>query len=299
MSNRWWIYQRERFPLLAHGSLVAVFCVSVLLYSTVQAESAVLPSIWQFLGAIASALILFFQLRVADEFKDFEIDRRYRPHRAVPRGLVSLHELGAIAFVGAVAQFLIAILIDFGLVPLLVVVWGYLWLMTREFYVPAWLKARPVAYLISHMLIMPLLAYYVSAFAWIYGAGRPPAGIAWLLVLSFAVGLVMEIGRKIKAPANEREGVETYSALWGTARSAGVWFGSVAVSVAALAVCLSGVAPAIAIAGAVFGFLLLAFAATRPLFGKHLSDRAIEPASGLITLLLYLAVGPLQWLLGA
>ena len=33
------------------------------------------------------------QLRLADEFKDFEEDSRYRPYRPVPRGLVSLRDL--------------------------------------------------------------------------------------------------------------------------------------------------------------------------------------------------------------
>lgn len=298
MSNRWWVYQRERFPLVAHGSLVVVFCVSTLLYSAFQAERTVLPMLSQFLGAIGSAVILFFQLRVADEFKDFEIDSRYRPHRPVPRGLVSLHELAALAIAGAFVQFVIAIAIDFRLVPMLVAVWLYLWLTTREFYVAAWLKAHPVAYLISHMLIMPLLTWYVSAFEWTRAGGEAPQGLGWLLALSFSVGLVMEIGRKIKAPANEREGIETYSGLWGTGRSIAIWIGSVVLSALALGAALSGVAPAPGIVLIVAGLPLLAFAMARPLLRDGRSDRAIEPASGVITLLLYLAAGPLQWLLG-
>src|SRR5690242_577270 len=31
--NRWWTYQKERFPLLAHGPLIAAFSVSAVSYS--------------------------------------------------------------------------------------------------------------------------------------------------------------------------------------------------------------------------------------------------------------------------
>src|SRR5262249_4792247 len=46
------------------------------------------------LVAYGTAFLFFLQLRIADEFKDFEEDSRYRPYRAVPRGLVTLRELG-------------------------------------------------------------------------------------------------------------------------------------------------------------------------------------------------------------
>ena len=132
MTNRWWIYQKERFPIFAHGPLVIVFCLAVLLFSGLQAGDA-LPDMTRIAGAVISTLILFFQLRVADEFKDFEIDSKYRPHRAVPRGLVSLQELARLAFAGAAIQFLIAMTIDIGLVPILIGVWAYIGLMTKEF----------------------------------------------------------------------------------------------------------------------------------------------------------------------
>ena len=43
-------------------------------------------------GAL-TALVFFFLLRVLDEHKDQDVDRRWRPELPVPRGLVSLAEL--------------------------------------------------------------------------------------------------------------------------------------------------------------------------------------------------------------
>ncbi len=212
MTNRWWTYQKERFPIFAHGPLVIVFCLAVMLFSALQ-QGHELPDIARIAGAVISTLILFFQLRVADEFKDFDLDSRYRPHRAVPRGLVSLNELAKLAFAGAAIQFLIAATIDFGLIPILIGVWAYIGLMTREFFVPEWLLRNPTAYLLSHMLVMPLIAFYVSTFDWLCDCRDMPQGLGWLLLLSFCCGLVLELGRKIKVPASERTGVETYSGL--------------------------------------------------------------------------------------
>jgi len=303
MKNRWWIYQQERFPVLTQGPLVVVFCLSVLLFSTLQQEQPGMPPLVQVAGATLSALILFFQLRVADEFKDFVIDCRYRPHRAVPRGLVTLRELATLAYIGAAIQFAIAIYIDIGLVPVLAGVWIYMALMTKEFFVPAWLRVHPLVYLLSHMLIMPLIAFYISAFDWLCVCNPLPAGLGWLLALSFFCGLVLEIGRKIKAPAEEREGVETYSGLWGVNKSVAAWIACIIAAGTAYVNALPYITatPNYSIVAIVLPVLGLAMAT--PLLRRQSrrqisADNAIEPASALVTLILYLCLGPLPFLLG-
>jgi len=304
MSNRWYRYQAERFPLLKTGLLVAVFCLSILLFSGKQADGPALPGVFPVFGAMFSTLLLFFQLRVADEIKDFDIDSRYRPERPVPSGLVTLRELGVLAYVAAAMQFAIAIAVDVALVPVLVAVWAYMWLMRREFFVPCWLQRRPVLYMLSHMLVMPLIGLYVSAFDWRCLCNDLPAGLGWLLAMSFFIGLVLEIGRKTKTAAGERAGVDTYSALWGATASAGAWVACV------LSAAVLYLVAATYVGGDLYGAVpaLLSFAvalaAAGPFFvrGAALTQRfekAIESASGLVTLSLYVGLGPLQLILGA
>ena len=302
MNNRWWIYQKERFPVLAHGPLVIVFCLAVLLFSALQGDNSTVPSLAKITGAVISTLIMFFQLRVADEFKDFTIDSRYRPHRPVPRGLVSLPELARLAYIGAAIQFVIAISIDVGLVLLLIVLWLYAGLMTKEFFAPAWLQSHPAIYLVSHMLIMPLIAFYVSAFVWLSNRSAMPAGIGWLLALAFACGLVLELGRKINTPDKERPGVESYSALWGTGIAIILWVLSVIAAVATYSLAASYISDSLSQMHLAESVLLLGIIAV-VLFprNKHKiakSKNIIEPSSGLVALLLYLGLGPLQLLLG-
>ena len=96
--NRWLVYQRERFPLPAtdRWSRRSARRRSASRRSF-RGHVAGLPRQAGRSVAFVTALLFFLQLRIADEFKDFEDDARYRPYRPVPRGLVTLRELGVVA----------------------------------------------------------------------------------------------------------------------------------------------------------------------------------------------------------
>ena len=222
--DRWIVYQRERFPLAAHVPLVASFSASAVCFSSLVRGHAAAPSIAALAAAFVTSLLFFLQLRIADEFKDAEDDARYRPYRPVPRGLVTLRELAWVGAAAALVQLGVALWLNASLVWLLLVTWAYLALMTREFFAARWLKAHPVAYMASHMLILPLVDLYATACDWrVAGHRIPPAGLAWFLAVSFLNGLIIEIGRKTRVPADEERGVETYSALWGRDRAVQGW----------------------------------------------------------------------------
>lgn len=302
MTNRWWLYQKERFPLKAYVPLVGTFCLSVLTFSSLQQDPPSWPALTTTIGAIISALLLFFQLRVADEIKDFETDCQYRPERPVPRGLIRLGELTLGARIAAAVQYLIAISVDIGLVPLLCLTWTYMALMKHEFFVATWLRRHPAAYLLSHMLVMPAIAFYVAAFEWLDGGGRMPKGMALLLVLTFCCGLVLELGRKIKAREHERRGVETYSAIWGAGRALVVWqtavlAASVAYVGAAATISPNGLNLTVAIAVLIVAGGAAHVFTRRDALRRKAGDRVIESGSAIVALSLYLGLGPLQALL--
>ena len=74
------------------------------------------------------------------------------------------------------------------------------------------------------MVIMPLIDLFVTACEWLPRCRqRRRAGLWLFLLLSFVNGCVLEIGRKLYAPENERAGVETYSALLGPRSAAVLW----------------------------------------------------------------------------
>jgi 4-hydroxybenzoate polyprenyltransferase len=231
---RLWIYQKERFPLLSHSVLVLALTIGV---SGFASAGEGWPPWPRMIAAFAVAFGFFLLLRISDEFKDAEDDAAYRPYRPVPRGLVTLRELARVGVVVVALQLVITLLLGWALLPYLLAAWLLMFLMSQEFFVADWLRARPVPYMLSHMLILPLFDFYLLAAAW-QGHGAPPVAFGWFLLATYTNGIVFEVGRKVRAPADEETGVETYSALWGAARAAWVW--CLAVVVAGSAGILAG-----------------------------------------------------------
>ncbi|HRW05954.1 MAG TPA: UbiA family prenyltransferase [Caldilineaceae bacterium] len=227
LAVRLWRYQRERFPLGKHGMVIAAFSFSAVTLSALLRGVAVWPTWQSVLTAFLTLLGFFFQLRVADEYKDWAVDARYRPERPVPRGLVTLTELRNVALVIALLQILAALWLDSLLLVPLGGVWLYMALMRVEFGIGPWLQRWPLAYLISHMVVVPLIDLYATACDWLPHQGTlqhgTPLGLGWFLAVSFFNGIVIEIGRKTWAPAQEREGVESYSSSWGICRALLLW----------------------------------------------------------------------------
>lgn len=294
MPNRWWVYQRERFPVFAHGVIIAAFSLSAVSYSALLRGNNHLPGWKPCLVAFASSFLFFLQLRLADEFKDFEEDSRYRPYRPVPRGLVSLREL-AWVWAGCIAiQLGLALWLAPRLIILLALTWTYLVLMSKEFFARKWLKGRPITYMVSHMAIMPLVDFYTTSCDWVpAGLARPPHGLLWFLIVSFFNGMVVEIGRKIRSPQDEEQGVETYSFLWGRKNAVRAWMGMVACTAgcAYVAATRIGFARPMLILLSVL-FLMAAAAAIYFLQGAvPKRGRLVETMAAVWSLLMYLSLG--------
>lgn len=223
-----WAYQRERFPLSKTAPLLAVFSAASICVSALLANRE-LPGWGAFLAGFIIAMTLFFQMRVCDEVKDLDDDRRYRSERPIPRGLVSLRLIVGIGLASGVVTALAVGLWYWPALALLALVWAWLAAMTAEFGVSRWLKARPILYLSSHMMIMPLINVLLTGLEWM-PHGAPPSGLVLFLGLSFVNGCVLEIGRKLWAPEREITGVDTYSGLWGSRMGATVWIACVLVA---------------------------------------------------------------------
>jgi 4-hydroxybenzoate polyprenyltransferase len=293
--SRWWVYQRERFPLLAHGALIFAFSFSAVSFSALVRGQQSMPPIEVVLVAFATSFLFFLQLRIADEFKDYEEDARYRPYRAVPRGLVTLRELGVVAVAAMVVQLGLAVWLNAVLVPFLLLVWGYMALMAREFFVSRWLKAHPVAYLASHMAIIPLIDFYVAACEWRGASVDPPTGLGWFVLASFFNGIVLEVGRKIRAPQDEEAGVETYSFLWGREVAVRAWLSALLLTALGAVLAASRVHALVPMLATMSGPVAAAFLVARRYLRHPVTPAAqwIERFSGVWTLLMYVGLGVL------
>jgi 4-hydroxybenzoate polyprenyltransferase len=291
-----WTYQKERFPLAKTAPLLAVFSAASISVSAGMAGRP-LPSWGAFAAGFVVALLLFFQMRVCDEYKDLEDDRRFRPDRPIPRGLISLR---AVLGLGLATLPIAAFAVWAWHPPilwLLGLVWLWLAAMTAEFGVARWLKARPVLYLLSHMAIMPLIDLLLTGMEWM-PSGAPAAGLAVFLALSFVNGCVLEIGRKIWAPQSEIGGVDTYSRLWGPQRAAAIWAGCIGLSLALLmgvGLLVGAFWAMLALGGAGAALCLLAaHSYTKAPTVK--AEKRVDALSGLWVFACYALAGSAAWL---
>jgi 4-hydroxybenzoate polyprenyltransferase len=281
-----WIYQRERFPLVAYVPLVTAFSLSALAYANQGGAGSLASSPGALLEVainVLSVLAVFFLMRIADEFKDASDDARYRPYRPVPRGLVSLRELGALAAILVAILVLVHLLWAPEKLVYLALVLGYLGLMSVEFGVSGWLKGQPALYAASHMVILALIAgYAASSFA------------AWpFLALAYSNGVVLEVGRKVRAPVDEEPGVETYSSLYGTRRALGLWAAAVVASASIAVAALEHLAH-FGVFATVIGLAAVACLSVGHAFLRRCDSATggrIEIASGVWLLITFFIVG--------
>jgi hypothetical protein len=170
--------------------------------------------------------------------------------------------------------------------------------MSKEFFVGTWLAARPILYMLSHMVIVPLIDLYATACDW-WPAGRAPEGLFWFVAVSYFNGLVIEMGRKIRSPADEEEGVKTYSALWGPRNAVLAWLGAMLTTAACAIVAARSIDFVVPVA--VWLGLLLSVAVVMAWRFLKSPDpgrgKRIETLSGLWTIGMYLSIGavPLLW----
>jgi 4-hydroxybenzoate polyprenyltransferase len=210
-------YLGERFPLLGHGILIAAY------YSSNQFLARVLTEpgrpmhydLTSLLGAL-TLFCFFFHLRVFDEHKDYAEDLVHYPQRVLQSGVVTLRDLKILGGIAIAAEILLSALRG----PFALAAWlaafAFSLLMLKEFFAREWLKRHFLVYATSHLLVMPLLSLMVFSFAtgrWPWEAPPWYWMYAWV---GFFVTFNWEVSRKIRAPEDEIEGVDSYTRIFGT-----------------------------------------------------------------------------------
>ena len=291
--KRFYIYQKERFPLFGHGLLVASFSFSAIAYSRICRGEKEFVNWEIYLTGIFTTITLFLLVRIFDEFKDAEDDAKYRKELAVPRGLMSLKELAIIGVVVAFFQIIINLFFFPKMLIIYFIVIAYLSLMGKEFFIPEWLKKNQFWYVTSHMLIIPLIDVYASGLDWLLEGVSAPKGLIFFFAVSFMNGIVLEIGRKIRTPEKESEGVLTYTVMLGANRAVMLWILilllTLSLSISACIFAGYGMTAFI-----VLGFIFILCATPAFLFLKYKTNKLskmIEYASALWTIAMYLTLG--------
>ena len=232
------IYLNERFPLGKNSFFVLIFTLSGYIYTSLLYNSKIMYlftngvkiGIFQYkiIALFIIIFMFFFQLRITDEFKDYEEDLKYRAYRPVQRGIISLKTLGKTGIVTVIIQIMLAHVIDPEIIYFMIFVWIYMFLMAKEFFIKKWLTKRILIYALSHVVIMVFITLViVEATQYIVPKNifdvfilqryrhNIDFALIPLFVLNYLNGIVLEIGRKTRRADEEEHGVQTYSKLWG------------------------------------------------------------------------------------
>ena len=295
LAGRFLAWMAERFPA-ANAVLVLLVWAAAFAWGRFQAASGPVQFRPRHAFGFLAAYGYFLLLRVFDEHKDYAHDKIAHPYRVLQRGLITLGHLKVAGAIAVAVQLGGSLLLDGGVGPITLawaaaLVWSVL--MAREFFVGEWLRPRLVLYAFSHMVAMPLCVHWMVRM----GSGDAPLpAAAWLLpATSYAYGFAIEIGRKLKAPADERPEVDSYTKAFGT-RRAPVVLGLVVLLITGgfawmLALCSAGGVRTAALAVVVVaGALGLSACARFRATPTAKAAKACETAVGVVVLLDHLAL---------
>lgn len=214
MLKRLGIYFREMFPLLPRLVLAAIMFFEIYAVLLLNTGVKQVRIDHQEVIGIITIFIFLMILRIADDFKDYELDCRLFSHRPLPSGRVTKKDLGiALAVVVTVSSLLNLLFMNNQGWFLFLYIYGTL--MSFWFFKKDKIQSSLPLALVTHNPVMMILNLYTISFV-CYKYDLPL--VSWpTFLLAFTMyfpSLIWEISRKIRAPKDETEYV-TYSKLFG------------------------------------------------------------------------------------
>ena len=216
MLKRLNCYFKEMYPIIPRlilGAIVFAEVYFLLLLNYGVDTSTITIGIPEAVGAFTIFSFLLM-LRIADDFKDYELDCRLFSHRPLPSGRVTKKDLNIfVAILIAVTAILNIIFMNN--IIFFVILYIYGGLMAVWFFQKAKIQPNLMAALITHNPVQMIMNVYIISFACIkYGLAPFTYTTILTAFTMYFPALIWEVARKIRAPKDETEYV-TYSKLFG------------------------------------------------------------------------------------
>jgi len=192
----------ERFPAL---NFISAFLLFTFIFS--YSLSITNGTFSWTLKETALAFGLLFQLlllRVLDEFKDNEYDKEHHPDRVLQKGILKLNDLKIILFFCIGFQFALNFIYSNSFNTIWFVMMGWTYLMTKEFFIEEKLRKRVFLYLITHMIVMLFLVYWILGFYSLTFSQALPC-----VSMVFLGSILFEISRKSRG-LDEDQRLDSY-----------------------------------------------------------------------------------------
>ena len=214
MLKRLQIYFKEMYPIIPRIVLGLIIFFEI--YFIVLLNSGITEfniGIQEIIGTYTVFAFLMW-LRIADDLKDYETDKKLFKERPLPSGRVKKKDIIIVCII--VEAIAIALNIMFmNNILFFTILYGYGYLMSKWFFQKSKIQPCLPLALITHNPVQMFVNLYIISFTCIkYSISPFSLTTVMALFTLYFPALIWEISRKIKAPKDENEYV-TYSKLFG------------------------------------------------------------------------------------
>ena len=214
MLKRLHIYFKERYPIIPR--IILGLIVFLEIHFIVLLNNGVTKfniGIQEFVGAYTVFAFLLW-LRIADDLKDYETDKKLFKDRPLPSGRTTRRDVMiAGVFFELIAVILNILFMNNILFFIILYVYGYL--MSKWFFQKSKIQPSLPLALITHNPVQMIVNLYIISFTCIkYEIPAISLTTAMALFTLYFPALIWEVSRKIKAPKDEND-YTTYSKLFG------------------------------------------------------------------------------------
>jgi 4-hydroxybenzoate polyprenyltransferase len=220
MFKRLHIYFKEMYPIIPRLILgLIVFCEIYFIILLNYGITKFNLGMQEITGGFTIFAFLMW-LRIADDFKDYETDKKLFPDRPLPSGRVEKKDLIIICSITQI----IALILNLIFMPkvhliFFIILYFYGFLMSQWFFQKSKIQPCLPLALVTHNPVQMILNLYTISFTVIKYNIKPVTLITFLTLWTlYFPALIWEISRKIKAPEDEND-YTTYSKLFGYKRS--------------------------------------------------------------------------------
>lgn len=214
MLKRLYIYYKERYPLLLRFLLgLIVFGEIYFIVLLNQGITKFSIGIQELIGGYTVFAFLLW-LRVADDLKDHETDKKLFPDRPLASGRTEIKDVIISCFIFET----IAVILNYLFMPnfiFFIVLYIYGYLMSKWFFQRKKIQPSLPLALITHNPVQMIINLYIISFTVIkYDLDFINLTTIMTLFTLYFPALIWEVSRKIKNPKEEND-YTTYSKLFG------------------------------------------------------------------------------------
>lgn len=216
--HKWLQLIKERFNPVSYAVMIFVFLgAHYILYLNFIKRDITLDfsDILHLIPLFLATSLFFFKLRLFDEVKDIESDTVHHPERPLPRGILSKHDVLRITLIVITIEMALFFYYGFWAFVSAVIAVSYSLVMYKEFFIKEWLRAHLTTYAVAHTFVV----VFVSATIFIALFGKPftkiPGDLVYFSFAGWFLFNIFEFGRKTFARNEEKEGVDSYSKIFG------------------------------------------------------------------------------------